>query len=64
MGWDSPEKKRVKNVSLSVQFTASKKVVRGSHTQRLESISEVLLCRGTVELKLYLVVGKLLDAGK
>lgn len=51
-------------MSLSVQFTACKKVVRGSHTQRLESILEVLLCRGTVDLKLYLVVGKLLDAGK
>jgi hypothetical protein len=43
---------RVKNVSLSVQFTESKKVVRGSHVQRLECILEVLLCRGTVDLKL------------
>jgi len=64
MEWDSPENREVKNVSLSVQFTASKRVVRGSHTQRLEGILEVLLCRGTVDLKLYLVVGKLLDAGK
>jgi hypothetical protein len=51
-------------MSLSVQFTANERVVRGSHTQRLECILEVLLCRGTVDVKLYLVVGKLRDAGK
>ena len=51
-------------MSLSVQFTAEQKVVRGSHIQRLECIWEELLCRGTVDCKLYLVVGKLLDAGK
>jgi hypothetical protein len=65
--WDGRSRKnmyRVKNVSLSVQFTEIKKVVRGSHAQRLECILEVLLCRGTVDLKLPFVVGKLHDAGK
>jgi hypothetical protein len=29
-----------------------KKVVRGSHAQRLECTLEVFMCRGTVDLKL------------